>query len=52
VYDGSAEASKQVFGPLSVDVARREVLVAEEQIRLTRMQFDILAARLLNGEAG
>jgi DNA-binding response OmpR family regulator len=49
VYDGSAEASKQVFGPLSVDVARREVLVAEEQIRLTRMQFDILAALAQRG---
>jgi DNA-binding response OmpR family regulator len=32
-----------MFGPLSVDVARREVLVADEQINLTRTQFDILA---------
>ena len=32
-----------MFGPLSVDVARREVLVADEQISLTRTQFDILA---------
>lgn len=32
-----------VFGPLSVDVGRREVFVAEEQIDLTRTQFEILA---------
>lgn len=32
-----------MFGPLSVDVARREVLIADEQISLTRTQFDILA---------
>jgi len=34
---------RQMFGPLSVDVARREVFVADEQISLTRTQFDILA---------
>lgn len=32
-----------MFGPLAVDIARREVLVAEKQISLTRTQFDILA---------
>jgi DNA-binding response OmpR family regulator len=32
-----------MFGRLSVDVARREVLIANEQISLTRTQFDILA---------
>lgn len=49
MYDGIAESSRQVFGPLSVDVARREVLVADEQIRLTRTQFDILAALAQRG---
>lgn len=39
-YDASG---KQVFGPLSVDVGRREVFVADHQISLTRTQFDILA---------
>jgi DNA-binding response OmpR family regulator len=34
---------RQVFGPLSVDIARREVLVANEQISLTRTEFEILA---------
>jgi DNA-binding response OmpR family regulator len=34
---------KQKFGPLSVVIARREVFVADEQISLTRTQFDILA---------
>jgi DNA-binding response OmpR family regulator len=45
VHDSAAPDSpgRQVFGPLSVDIARREVLVAEEQISLTRTQFDILA---------
>lgn len=39
-YDG---AGRQVFGPLSVDIARREVFVADEQISLTRTEFEILA---------
>jgi DNA-binding response OmpR family regulator len=34
---------RQLFGPLSVDIARREVFVADVQISLTRTQFDILA---------
>lgn len=34
---------KCVVGPLSIDVARREVFVAGEQINLTRTQFAILA---------
>lgn len=33
----------QVFGPLSVDIARREVFVADALIRLTRTEFEILA---------
>jgi DNA-binding response OmpR family regulator len=45
----SAALSRQVFGPLSVDVGRREVLVADELIRLTRTQFDILAALAQRG---
>lgn len=36
-------SGRQVFGPLSVDVARREVFVADEQISLTRTEFEILA---------
>jgi len=44
VHDGATELpGRRMFGPLSVDVARREVLVADEQISLTRTQFDILA---------
>lgn len=34
---------RQEFGWLSVDLARREVFVADEQIRLTRTEFEILA---------
>ncbi|MDO3634594.1 winged helix-turn-helix domain-containing protein [Mycolicibacterium arseniciresistens] len=45
----SAALGKQVFGPLSVDVGRREVLLADELIRLTRTQFDILAALAQRG---
>jgi DNA-binding response OmpR family regulator len=40
-----------MFGALSVDVARREVLVADEQISLTRTQFDILATLALRAGA-
>jgi len=35
---------KFVYGPLSVDVDRREVCVADVQIKLTRTQFEILTA--------
>jgi DNA-binding response OmpR family regulator len=38
------DAPRRVFGLLSIDVARREVFVADEQISLTRTQFAILAA--------
>ncbi len=34
---------RQVFGWLCVDIARREVFVADEQISLTRTEFEILA---------
>jgi DNA-binding response OmpR family regulator len=30
------------YGPLSIDVGRREVRIADERIGLTRTQFDIL----------
>jgi DNA-binding response OmpR family regulator len=44
VYDGAIDLpGRRMFGRLSVDVARREVLIANEQISLTRTQFDILA---------
>ena len=35
-------SGRLVFGPVSVDVGRREVFVADEQIKLTRTQFEIL----------
>ncbi len=34
----------RVFGPLSIDVASRQVFVDEEPIALTRTEFDILSA--------
>ncbi|KMO74321.1 Transcriptional regulatory protein YycF [Mycolicibacterium chlorophenolicum] len=36
-------ADRRVFGPLSVNLERREVFVADEQVKLTRTQFEILA---------
>ena len=38
------------FGPLSIDVAAREVRIDDEQILLTRTEFDILEA--LSGRPG
>ena len=38
------ELPPRVFGPLSIDVASREVFLDEEPIPLTRTEFDILAA--------
>ncbi|OBC17477.1 hypothetical protein A5784_24140 [Mycobacterium sp. 852013-50091_SCH5140682] len=35
---------RQVFGPLHIDTVRRHVSVADVEIRLTRIQFDILVA--------
>ncbi len=35
--------ARQVFGRLCVDIARREVFLADEQISLTRTEFEILA---------
>ncbi|ART72878.1 hypothetical protein BTO20_33825 [Mycobacterium dioxanotrophicus] len=35
---------RQIFGPLCIDTVRRHVSVAHVEIRLTRTQFDILAA--------
>lgn len=41
-YSENAPA-RQVFGRLCVDIARREVFLADEQISLTRTEFEILA---------
>lgn len=38
------EAPARVFGPLSIDVASRQTVVAGEPIPLTRTEFDILGA--------
>lgn len=38
------ESPPRVFGPLSIDVASRQVFVDAEPISLTRTEFDILAA--------
>jgi DNA-binding response OmpR family regulator len=38
-----SEPGRQEFGWLAVDLARREVFVADEQISLTRTEFEILA---------
>ena len=49
VSTGSAQArarratGRQAFGPLCIDTVRRQVSVADVEIRLTRIQFDILA---------
>lgn len=39
-----AEAPPRVFGPLSIDIASRQVFLNGELIPLTRTEFDILAA--------
>ncbi|MCV7018562.1 response regulator transcription factor [Mycolicibacterium aichiense] len=39
-----SESPPRVFGPLSIDVASRQVFVGTEPISLTRTEFDILAA--------
>lgn len=41
---GGESSKKCVFGPLSVDIIRREVFIADQQIQLTRIQFEILSA--------
>ena len=41
---GYDQQPPRVFGPLSLDPASREVLLAGEPIALTRTEFDILAA--------
>ncbi|WP_276822343.1 response regulator transcription factor [Mycolicibacterium mageritense] len=41
---GGPRPDKRVFGPLCIDIAQRQVFVADAQISLTRIQFDILAA--------
>ena len=41
---GSSELPPRVFGPLSIDVASRQVFLDVETIPLTRTEFDILAA--------
>ena len=40
----TAEAPPRVFGPLSLDIASRQVFLDGELIPLTRTEFDILAA--------
>ena len=40
----SAGPPPRVFGPLSIDVAGRQVFVGGEPIMLTRTEFDVLAA--------
>ncbi|MCW1959249.1 MAG: response regulator transcription factor, partial [Mycobacterium sp.] len=40
----TAEAPPRVFGPLSIDIASRQVFLDGELIPLTRTEFDILAA--------
>ncbi len=47
---GSGETPPRVFGPLSIDVASRQVFLDMEPIPLTRTEFDILAA--LSGRPG
>lgn len=41
---GAAELPPRVFGPMSIDVASRQVFLHEEPVPLTRTEFDILAA--------
>lgn len=41
---GAVPAPTRVFGPLSIDVASRQVFLNRELIALTRTEFDILAA--------
>jgi DNA-binding response OmpR family regulator len=41
---GICEPPPRVFGPLSIDVAGREVFINGEPVALTRTEFDILAA--------
>lgn len=38
------ESPPRVFGPLSIDVSSRQVLLDDTPISLTRTEFDILAA--------
>jgi len=40
----AVEAPPRVFGPLSIDIASRQVFLDGESIPLTRTEFDILAA--------
>ncbi|MCV7281403.1 response regulator transcription factor [Mycolicibacterium flavescens] len=47
---GNAAAPPRHFGALSIDVAAREVRIGDEQILLTRTEFDILEA--LSGRPG
>jgi DNA-binding response OmpR family regulator len=41
---GGGESPPRVFGPLSIDVASRQVFLESEPIALTRTEFDILSA--------
>ncbi len=40
----SAGPPTRVFGPLSIDVASRQVFINDEPVLLTRTEFDVLAA--------
>ena len=40
----SDEPPPRAFGPLSIDVAGRQVFIDDEPVLLTRTEFDILAA--------
>jgi DNA-binding response OmpR family regulator len=39
-----AEPAPRAFGPLSIDVAGRQVFIDDEPVLLTRTEFDVLAA--------
>jgi two-component system KDP operon response regulator KdpE len=47
--DSEAQPSTVQVGPLSVDLARRLVTVGEQEIKLTRKEFDILALLARHG---
>jgi DNA-binding response OmpR family regulator len=42
--DGVGEAPPRTFGPLSIDVAGREVHIDDDPVTLTRTEFDVLEA--------
>lgn len=44
MHDNSGPETSQVFGPLSIDPASRQVFLDGDPVALTRTEFDILAA--------